>query len=457
MSDEKFPRNPGDPSDGDERELDRFDAFLIKALADYNRPPETPRDAMWTQVCGALPFPSTVRDALAAYNTPPATPVEIMWPVIEEGGSLHPSIAAALRDYNAPPATPAEIMWEVVECGGVLHPSIAAALQNYNKPPETPADEMWECLRAQGEIDPAFVAPLAEYNRPRAVPRESMWEVIAAARARTADPVDAALEEYNRPPAGVPREEMWSVVADVISDRTDAKVLPFRRRVMAVAANKRWLSTAAAAAVLIAISYSAGRFQSEPTSTAPQVAATKSAADSSAVATSTDTSAAQASSSKQPASGSSNAVAQNEAAPRERQVDASTQLVAARDVTPLSTADLEATGNSAGAQIVTAQHLTQVEALFTSFKAGVTDKQVNRQMSRWAKDLLSNTRVLMDSPVGADPDRRKLLQALELVLVQMVQLSPESTSEDRDFVKKGITQGGMLSRVRAAMPSGSGS
>jgi hypothetical protein len=131
--------------------------------------------------------------------------------------------------------------------------------------------------------------------------------------------------------------------------------------------------------------------------------------------------------------------------------------VAARDVKQLSPEELETTGNGAGAQLVTAQHLTQVEALLTTFKSGVTDKQVNRQMSRWAKDLLSNTRVLMDSPVGADPDRRKLLQALEMVLVQMVQLSPESSTEDRDFVKKGITQGGMLSRVRAAIPASSGS
>jgi hypothetical protein len=40
----------------------------------------------------------------------------------------------------------------------------------------------------------------------------------------------------------------------------------------------------------------------------------------------------------------------------------------------------------------------------------------------WARDLLTTTRLLLDSPAGADPARRELLETLELVLVQIARL-----------------------------------
>ncbi|HEX9310248.1 MAG TPA: hypothetical protein VF887_05515, partial [Gemmatimonadaceae bacterium] len=107
-------------------------------------------------------------------------------------------------------------------------------------------------------------------------------------------------------------------------------------------------------------------------------------------------------------------------------------------------------------QLTTISHLSEAEALLTSFRARSTaDQQMDSQLGAWARQLLSNTRLLLDSPVANDPQRRPLLQDLELVLVQIVQLSPGSTSQDRDLIEKTLKQDHVMTRLRTAIPAGS--
>jgi hypothetical protein len=113
------------------------------------------------------------------------------------------------------------------------------------------------------------------------------------------------------------------------------------------------------------------------------------------------------------------------------------------------------TGNSAY-QITTVRHLSEAEALLTSFRTRSTaDQQMDAQMGSWARQLLSNTRLLLDSPVANDPQRRPLLEDLELVLVQIVQLSPGSTPQDREMIEKTLRQDHVMTRLRTAIPAGS--
>ena len=80
---------------------------------------------------------------------------------------------------------------------------------------------------------------------------------------------------------------------------------------------------------------------------------------------------------------------------------------------------------------------------------------MDAQLGTWARQLLTNTRLLLDSPVGDDPQRRPLLQDLELVLVQIVQqLSPGSTPQDRDLIEKTLQQDHVMTRLRTAIPAG---
>jgi hypothetical protein len=79
---------------------------------------------------------------------------------------------------------------------------------------------------------------------------------------------------------------------------------------------------------------------------------------------------------------------------------------------------------------------------------------MDAQLAKWARELLTNTRLLLDSPVASDPQRRPLLEDLELVLVQIVQLSPGSTPQDHELIEKTLQQEHVLTRLRTAIPAG---
>lgn len=99
----------------------------------------------------------------------------------------------------------------------------------------------------------------------------------------------------------------------------------------------------------------------------------------------------------------------------------------------------------------TVSHLGRAEALLTEFR----DRAVfDATMSRWARELLSDTRLLIDSPAASDPRRRELLEDLELVLVQLVQLNAAATTDDQDVVQRAIERRALLNRLRTAVPAG---
>jgi hypothetical protein len=111
--------------------------------------------------------------------------------------------------------------------------------------------------------------------------------------------------------------------------------------------------------------------------------------------------------------------------------------------------------SSSAYQVATMQHLSEAEALLTSFRArSPADQQMDAQLGSWARQLLSNTRLLLDSPVANDPQRRPLLEDLELVLVQIVQLSPGSTPQDRELIEKTLQHDHVMTRLRTAIPAG---
>jgi hypothetical protein len=109
-------------------------------------------------------------------------------------------------------------------------------------------------------------------------------------------------------------------------------------------------------------------------------------------------------------------------------------------------------GSASAYQLTTVQYLSEAEALLTSFRSrSIADQQMDAQLGTWARQLLTNTRLLLDSPVGDDQQRRPLLQDLELVLVQIVQqLSPGSTPQDRELIEKTLQQDHVMTRLRTA-------
>ncbi len=105
-------------------------------------------------------------------------------------------------------------------------------------------------------------------------------------------------------------------------------------------------------------------------------------------------------------------------------------------------------------QLAATHHLVRTEALLTSFPL---DAQEGRapQIARWAYDLLLDTRVLMDSPAGADPRLGALLGDLELILAQLATLRPDDAASEVGLIQAGIQQNDVMARLRtqAARPA----
>ena len=108
-------------------------------------------------------------------------------------------------------------------------------------------------------------------------------------------------------------------------------------------------------------------------------------------------------------------------------------------------------------RMAAAQTLTQAEALLTAYRAsGVAERNpsASRQLGSWGRDVLSSTRLLLDSPAGDDPQLRPLLDDLELVLVQIIELSGAPLDAgDRALIDRALQDRNLLPRLRTAVPA----
>ena len=111
-------------------------------------------------------------------------------------------------------------------------------------------------------------------------------------------------------------------------------------------------------------------------------------------------------------------------------------------------------GNGATYQLATLRHFTDVETLLTSYSTSTHDATADAQLASWARDLLSQTRMLLDSPAATDPARKKLLQDLEVVLVEMSQLSGDTAPVERDLIDGSVRESDVITRLRSAVPAG---
>jgi len=73
-------------------------------------------------------------------------------------------------------------------------------------------------------------------------------------------------------------------------------------------------------------------------------------------------------------------------------------------------------------QVAATQYLSRTETFLTGFRADLRAGHVDARFMGQARDLITTTRLLLDSPAADDPRMRALLEDLELVLVQISQL-----------------------------------
>lgn len=247
--------------------------------------------------------------------------------------------------------------------------------------------------------------------------------------------------DYNAPPAVTPREEMWEAIAAARSTRPagapapDISPIGTRRPLKRVAP---WIGMAATLLVGIGI----GRFVMADRSTTITIAErpeqgvmAPSASDTSAP--DSDTAA------RQP-----DAVSAPRLSPPTQQLAAAPRRSEPTVRPAALPAATRADGSSPSMRIASREHLERAEALVSIVASIPADALMDSLTGIWAREMLGSTRLLLDSPAGDDPARRRLLEDLETVLVQLVQRSG-ATAEERELLDRTLERTQLLTRLRS--------
>lgn len=234
--------------------------------------------------------------------------------------------------------------------------------------------------------------------------------------------------DYNEPNA-VPRDEMWARIAEA-------------RRAAApkAAPNKtwRWVGIAAAAAIVLAAGITIGRRLERVPAGTQNIAKAPAALDS-----------------------QTPVVAKNETPTNDtvipqlrdetRNTDKRVSELAANDRAPSNGAN---TNSDLAYRLVMLRHVAGSEAMITAFRASARRGEVDKQIADWARELLVTTRRLEASPVSQDPTMKRLLDDLDLVLMQIAQYATRGTvnTEELDLIEESINKRGVIAKLRSTLP-----
>lgn len=95
-----------------------------------------------------------------------------------------------------------------------------------------------------------------------------------------------------------------------------------------------------------------------------------------------------------------------------------------------------------------ADHFREAETLLALFRTEGSDGSAETE--RWARTLLGTTRLLMDSPAGADPRTAETLADLELVLAQLALVGPETVASERRWIEESLQDRQLMMKLRDA-------
>lgn len=101
---------------------------------------------------------------------------------------------------------------------------------------------------------------------------------------------------------------------------------------------------------------------------------------------------------------------------------------------------------------VTSRYLGQAVALLVALPSS-SEYEPDQKLIERAGDLLSTTRLLLDSPAAEDPELRVLLDDLELVLAQVVRLSSKRPRQELELITDALEERDVLPRLQNAVTS----
>lgn len=342
-------------------------------------------------------------------------------------------------DYHRPPATPREALWARVESGWRAAMAGEAAAETTETDGLPPVTWMAEGLRSEG-----LPAEAAEYNWPPPTPREEMWPRI-----------EAAWKLRCRLPAGAREAGLHDSARE--AERTEPREQRRARR-----APWAWAVGLAATLVLgIAIGrQSVSELERQGTS---PIATASSPAGEAATPSPSELG-------DEPGQAVPGEPVQEGRLAEGRSVEA--EVGGGADTPPASPEGASAGGGTAapsepamagrdrsddGAgglayRAAAIDHLGRAEAFLTSFRSGEATETT--AAPRWARELLVDTRLLMDWSGDAEPRLSMLLSELELVLVQIATLHDDGGGAEREMIVDGMESRDVLLRLRSAIPAG---
>jgi hypothetical protein len=106
-------------------------------------------------------------------------------------------------------------------------------------------------------------------------------------------------------------------------------------------------------------------------------------------------------------------------------------------------------------RLAAADYLVRTEMLLAAFPSGARQGRAP-EVAAWARQLLLDTRLLLDSPAAIDPDLSPLLSDLELVLAQIASLRARDPAGEIEMIEDGIEQNRVLARLRLAANAAGG-
>ena len=254
----------------------------------------------------------------------------------------------------------------------------------------------------------------ADYHDPPPAPREALWERIEAEW--------VAQQPENPGARTAPRGPLRLFVARTLARR------PRRTSV--------WLTGAAAASVVLAVALDRG--SQLPVPAEPETVA---ATDSGPLAPTAAEEALALSVLEEP-------------------LETNRQFAAA-DPPPAADPAPAATGRAAANPPVRAaadeydmsrisRHLDRTQALLVAFRTDIGTDESQRDLARWAREFLVETRSLLNTPAAEGQRERALLQDLELVLVQIARLGPDAPDFERELARESMERQATLMRLRSA-------
>jgi len=98
-------------------------------------------------------------------------------------------------------------------------------------------------------------------------------------------------------------------------------------------------------------------------------------------------------------------------------------------------------------------HMANAEAFLVAYR-GAGNDETDAHVRSWARDVLGTTRLMMDAPAATDAGRRRLLEDLEYILVQIVQLPADAPADERALIDRSLRRDQLLTRLRTSIPAG---